>query len=312
MSNNLQAFFCRNLKKFNNHGAKGKREKFFAKTSFTLALSYFVLSLLFAVFWVVANVSLHKIIIYGWNNPRVHRIDNISVADMLDQTGIRSQAKKQGISIVDSVGDLMNPGQYLLCSRRLTEQITSDLDIALSNCAVVEKIELQKITHLVEAKQNSNLLPGQKRLLKRGSDGEIKSLYWVIWQNGRQMKKRLISSTVSKRPVTEVVERGAVVGKLASRGGNGSRARAEGLFTSTAYTHTGNRTACGKRPHKGIVAVDPKVIPLGTQMYIEGYGYAIAGDTGGAIKGRKLDLFFETRREALSWGRRKVKVTMLQ
>ena len=80
---------------------------------------------------------------------------------------------------------------------------------------------------------------------------------------------------------------------------------------ATAYTHTGNRTATGINPYRGVIAVDPKVIPLGTELYVEGYGYGEALDTGGAVKGNRIDLFFETKSEALNWGRRDVQVYIL-
>ncbi|WP_251425248.1 3D domain-containing protein [Veillonella agrestimuris] len=73
----------------------------------------------------------------------------------------------------------------------------------------------------------------------------------------------------------------------------------------------GNYTATGARLKKGIVAVDPNVIPLGTRLYIEGYGYAVAEDVGGAIKGTRIDLAFEKRSEALHFGRQTVKVYIL-
>jgi len=59
------------------------------------------------------------------------------------------------------------------------------------------------------------------------------------------------------------------------------------------------------------VAVDPRIIPLGTRLYIEGYGYAIAGDTGGAIKNFRIDLGYNSRSEAMKFGRREVKVYIL-
>ena len=72
------------------------------------------------------------------------------------------------------------------------------------------------------------------------------------------------------------------------------------------------QTATGMKPQVGVVAVDPKVIPLGTKLYVEGYGEAIAGDTGGAIKGNRIDLFMATRGQAMKYGRRKnVKVRIL-
>ncbi len=72
------------------------------------------------------------------------------------------------------------------------------------------------------------------------------------------------------------------------------------------------QTATGVKPEKGVVAVDPKVIPLGTKLYITGYGKAIAGDTGGAIKGNKIDLFLPNRGDCMRFGRQKVKVRVVE
>ena len=70
-------------------------------------------------------------------------------------------------------------------------------------------------------------------------------------------------------------------------------------------------TANGTKAGYGVVAVDPAVIPLGTRLFIEGYGYAVAADTGGAIDGHDLDLGFMTVDECLQWGRRKATVYVL-
>ncbi|GAF23028.1 cell wall-binding protein [Bacillus sp. JCM 19047] len=64
-------------------------------------------------------------------------------------------------------------------------------------------------------------------------------------------------------------------------------------------------------PNQKVVAVDPNVIPLGSRVYVEGYGEAIAGDTGGAIKGQKIDLYVQTKDEAFQFGRQQVQVTVL-
>ena len=66
-----------------------------------------------------------------------------------------------------------------------------------------------------------------------------------------------------------------------------------------------------RNPDIKVIAVDPKVIPLGTKVYVEGYGYAIAGDKGSAIKGNKIDVFFPTKSEAYKWGRKSVKIKIL-
>ncbi|HMM21144.1 MAG TPA: peptidoglycan-binding protein [Selenomonadales bacterium] len=86
-------------------------------------------------------------------------------------------------------------------------------------------------------------------------------------------------------------------------------------MTATAYTRfddgNGSYTRRGHLLRRGLVAVDPGVIPLGTRLYIPGYGYAIADDIGGAIKGHVIDLAFDSRPEALQFGRQKVTVYVL-
>lgn len=96
------------------------------------------------------------------------------------------------------------------------------------------------------------------------------------------------------------------------------KAAAEFIVEATAYTpleSSSGMTAAGynirKNPNMKLIAVDPKVIPLGTKVWVEGYGEAIAGDTGGAIKGNKIDVLFPTVKQALQWGRKNVKVRIL-
>ncbi|MEW6770101.1 MAG: 3D domain-containing protein [Bacillota bacterium] len=80
------------------------------------------------------------------------------------------------------------------------------------------------------------------------------------------------------------------------------------FMEATAYTYTGQDTASGVPPRPGVVAVDPEVIPLGTELYVEDYGPAVALDTGGDIKGYRIDVFMESKQKALAWGRRQVRV----
>ncbi|MCU5529598.1 3D domain-containing protein [Bacillus cereus] len=68
----------------------------------------------------------------------------------------------------------------------------------------------------------------------------------------------------------------------------------------------------GKNPNIKLIAVDPKVIKLGTKVWVEGYGEAIAGDTGGAIKGNRIDVLFPTEKQAREWGRKKVKIKIMK
>ena len=78
---------------------------------------------------------------------------------------------------------------------------------------------------------------------------------------------------------------------------------------AVAY-HLPGRTASGLPCAKGVVAVDPRLLPLGTQMYVPGYGPAIAADVGTAVKGRIIDLWMPTDAAARRWGRRTVTITV--
>jgi 3D (Asp-Asp-Asp) domain-containing protein len=88
-------------------------------------------------------------------------------------------------------------------------------------------------------------------------------------------------------------------------------------FVATGYSAndplqgTNNITATGKEIKKGMVAVDPKIIPLGTQVEIKDIGLFIAEDTGGKIKGNRIDIYFETKEEAKDFGRQVIWVRML-
>jgi 3D (Asp-Asp-Asp) domain-containing protein len=81
------------------------------------------------------------------------------------------------------------------------------------------------------------------------------------------------------------------------------------LVSATGYALQG-RTATGLPAGWGVVAVDPSVIPLGTHMTIPGYGEAVAADTGGAIIGATIDLWFPTSAQANAWGRRVVTINL--
>jgi len=78
------------------------------------------------------------------------------------------------------------------------------------------------------------------------------------------------------------------------------------IMEASAYTKSGTQVS------RGTVSVDPRIIPLKTRLYIEDYGEAIALDTGGAIKGNRIDLYMDTKKEALEFGRRDVKVIIIK
>lgn len=82
-----------------------------------------------------------------------------------------------------------------------------------------------------------------------------------------------------------------------------------GTYGGQVLTATGFNLS--KNPNARVIAVDPRVIPLGTRVHVEGYGEAVALDTGGAIKGNRIDVLLPTDSQANAWGRKQVKVTIL-
>lgn len=110
-----------------------------------------------------------------------------------------------------------------------------------------------------------------------------------------------------------------VKSKTPSRSSSSSNVAKEFVVSASAFTANCNGcsgvTSTGinlkRNPDVKVIAVDPNVIKLGTKVYVEGYGYAIAGDTGSAIKGNKIDVFFPTKSAAYKWGRKNVTIKIL-
>jgi 3D (Asp-Asp-Asp) domain-containing protein len=111
-------------------------------------------------------------------------------------------------------------------------------------------------------------------------------------------------SPISSTPVSRggPVNRGKTLTMVATGYDNGY---------ASNYPYYGAPSYSGLPLARGIIATDPNVIPMGTRLYVEGYGEGIAADQGGAIKGNRIDLFFDSNQEAMNWGMRSIKVTIL-
>ncbi len=176
----------------------------------------------------------------------------------------------------------------------------------------VEKInvtEEKDIPFEIERRNDGNLLKGQQQIMQQGKKGLEKNSYEVILEDGKMAAKNLVERVLVKKPVSQIVLAGT--SQTVSRGNQTINFEKSLTVSATAYTHTGQNTYTGIAPKVGIIAVDPKVIPLGTRMYIDGYGYATAMDIGGSIKGNRIDVFFDTKEECMKWGRKKVQVFIL-
>ena len=174
----------------------------------------------------------------------------------------------------------------------------TDVEIALYE---VQKETVSEATkYKTKVEYTSDLLEGESKVTKKGVKGEDKVTYEIIYLGGVEQSRREIARKTVSKPVTEVVAEGTAVSY------NGVKYSKVITMVSTGYTHTGNRTATGTWPHRGTMAVDRRVVPMGSYGYVPGYGEVHAEDTGGAIKGNRIDLFFNSRGQAVSWGRRTV------
>lgn len=144
------------------------------------------------------------------------------------------------------------------------------------------------------------------RLVSRGSNGLQEQTVRLTLEDGKEVDREILNQRVVKPPTNQVVSRGTQT--TISRGGNTISFKRAYVMKASAYCMPGGRTATGASVGKGIIAVDPRVIPLGKSVYVEGYGYAQALDTGGAIRGERVDLYMDSRQAALSWGVRTVTV----
>jgi len=153
---------------------------------------------------------------------------------------------------------------------------------------------------------------GEKKVEKEGVKGKDLVIYENITRPGREQKIELDRRRVAE-PVNEIVRQGVAQSVLTPEGYKRYKRKIYG--EATAYTWGGGatgHTSVGLWPKRGIVAVDPRVIPYYTKLFIPGYGLAIAGDTGGAIVGTRIDLFMDSLHECFQWGRRDVEIYILE
>lgn len=178
-----------------------------------------------------------------------------------------------------------------------------------------------RLAYRIEKRSDPSMDRGKTKVLRPGVEGVMEQKVLVTYEDGRPVKEKVLSSKVVRQPVSKLLAvgtRNPVRTLYTSRGAY--RYRECYTMLATAYEpgptscgrYADGYTAIGMKAEPGVVAVDPRVIPLGTKLYVEGYGPAIAADVGAAIKGNRIDLLFETVEEALRYGKRWVKVYVLE
>jgi 3D (Asp-Asp-Asp) domain-containing protein len=199
--------------------------------------------------------------------------------------------------------------------------------LELSTLYDMVDIKREPIPFESKEEEDPELLLGASEVAREGVDGEKEISTKITYKRGVEVSREVISETVVKEPVSKLVKIGTKQKKaeLGDRVDTIEELSYSKVLTmsATAYTagpeSTGKRpgmrgygvTASGKHVEHGVVAVDPRVIPLGTRLYVEGYGYSIAADTGSAIKGNKIDLYMDSLWAANQFGRRNVNVYVL-
>ena len=154
---------------------------------------------------------------------------------------------------------------------------------------------------------------GMESVVEYGVPGKKLATVRQMFEDGQEAGFDILSEKVIAEPIPEVLRVGTRETNDPSRGT--IRFKKMLVMEATAYTPfddgQSGLTASGIPARRGVVSVDPRVIPLGTRVYVMGYGPALAADTGGAIKGARIDLCYEDYNEAIRFGRRTVEVYIL-
>jgi uncharacterized protein YabE (DUF348 family)/3D (Asp-Asp-Asp) domain-containing protein len=286
------------------------------------------------------NVTEHDKLLPGLN-AKVGSDSNINIEKAFQVTLIDGVNEKKIWSTSTTVADFLNQQAIQMNELDRVEQRMED--VLIPN-AVIQVVRIEKVTDVVEATTNfavetrkdKDLLKGKEKVVQEGKKGLIKRTYETISKNGKPALRILKSEKVVNLPTKKVIAVGTkVITASVSRGSTSSKGTVSTASTSnssaapsggkefyvsaTAYTAHCNGctgiTATGinlrSNPGLKVIAVDPSVIPLGSKVWVEGYGYAVAGDTGGAIKGMKIDLFMPNTDQAFGFGRKQVKVKVL-
>jgi len=205
-----------------------------------------------------------------------------------------------------------------------TRQIIDGEKLNLKSWRSRLETEIVMLPYATLENHTSYVWKGDTHVRQVGSLGEHKITTVIIYVGGVEQNRVVISESLLVEPVNAIIDIGtAQLGALADVTAPDFHYVRQVRMEATAYTAgfscTGKRpchpwyriTASGREVEHGIVAVDRRIIPLGTRLYVEGYGFAIAADVGGAIRGYKIDLFMESLQDARRFGRRHLYVWIL-
>lgn len=234
----------------------------------------------------------------------------------------------------DTVKETLDAGEVVLNESdrlegaALEDSVEKDMKLKVVRVTEQEVAENSSVPFNLITKENSHMDKGKENVVVEGKEGVREKKFKITLEDGIEVAKQLISDAIIVNPIDKIVEYGTVLNYKTARGDT-VRYKKILDMRATAYTasfkDTGKTpdhpafgiTASGMRVKKGVIAVDPKVIPLGTKVYVEvagntpDYGFAVAADTGGGVKGDIIDLYFDDQAYVDSWGVKRVKVYIL-
>lgn len=218
-------------------------------------------------------------------------------------------------SAENNIGDLLISEKIVLSSE---DKIVPNKKTILSEglkikiTRVTTKIYKKRIVlnYKVLTKVDPSLSNTKKKIVSVGRNGEKELTYKVIYHNGKVFTQRLIKEIVLKRTIDKLTVLGGYPSMPIATDGKILAYSRKFIARATAYwavrgvgrTFTGSGRRAIRNPRGySTIAVDKRLIPYGTKLFVEGYGFAIAADTGSAIIGNTIDVYFNTRGEACNW-----------
>ncbi len=209
-------------------------------------------------------------------------------------------------SLANTVGEALDDAGIKLdeddiVTPQKDELLTSNLEIVVQRVDVKVEVVEEAVPFETVEKDDSSLDEGTSKVVTEGVEGKDQVTYSVTYVDGKETSRKETARTTLTAAVDKVIANGTRINY------NGQTYSRKLVVKAYAYTG-GGRTAMGTRARVGEIAVDPSVIPLGTNVYIEGVGARRAEDTGGNIKGNTIDIYMNTESECRSWGVRYVTI----
>jgi len=197
----------------------------------------------------------------------------------------------------------------------IENKLSKDMNVVVTRVKTETIQEKKSIDFKTVIKKDTDTLKSQSKILQKGVTGEKNITSNITYENGKEVNRKVIKEMVVKEPQHKIIAQGTLTHISVSRGGSSNisdlnatsdsgknlNVKATAYWAVNAYTFSGRKAVRDPNGYSTI-AVDPNVIPIGTKLYVENYGYAIAADKGSGVKGKFIDVFFNTPQEASNWG----------